>query len=59
MATKSILKNVHISDSESAVSLVMALEAARENASEDIPIEVSYEDVQDEKIRNIFAKEIV
>lgn len=59
MATKSISKNVHISDKESVTSLVVALETATRNASKGIPIEVCYEDVQDEKIRNIFAKEIV
>lgn len=57
MATKSVLKNVHIRDKKSALRLVNALENAAGKRSKEVMQTRSFSDASKEEIRKMFGKD--
>lgn len=58
MATKSILKNVDITNEALAKSLVIALEKAANIKSPTVTLSRTYEEVHGEKIKLIFSQNV-
>lgn len=55
MATKSILKTIHIKDRKSAVALVNALENAHGKAEKEVTMSRSYSEASKEDIQKMFG----
>lgn len=56
MATTSILGNINICDEQSAENLINALEAAMEQKGKDVNLSGTYEELQGERIKQLFGK---
>lgn len=56
MATKSILKNVNVTDAENGKALVIALETACGKPSKEVVLNRTYSDVRGEKIKEILGR---
>ena len=56
MATKSILKTIHIKNQKSALALVNALENANGKAKKRVSMTRSYSDASREEIKKIFGE---
>lgn len=57
MATKSVLKTIHIKKRRSAISLVRALENASGKASKDVQFQRGYSVASKEEIQKMFEAE--
>lgn len=55
MATKSMLKNIEITDSKSAKALVIALERAYTTKGKEVKLSGSYRDIRGDKIKEILG----
>ena len=54
MATKSVLKAIHIKDRRAAAALVSALEHAKGKSEKDVKMSRSYSEASKEEIRSMF-----
>lgn len=57
MATKSILKTIHIKKRRSALSLVRALEHARGKTAADVIMSKSYSEASKDEIEKMFGEQ--
>ena len=58
MATKSILKTIHIKNRRSALALVRALENAKGKAKKEVHFKKMYSTASREEIRNMFGEPV-
>lgn len=56
MATKSILKTIHIKNRKSAFALVRALENAHGKSEKKVPMQKAYSDVSRSDIKKMFGE---